>query len=85
MNFRDNPTSRIHNSSSSVLSVKKNQTLLLFLYFSNMVNLISQKFLAVFVTTQLQHFLITFGFSNFFCMGYTACAPKGREGQSQGA
>ena len=55
------------------LCVLKYKSLLLFVYFSNVVNWICPK-----LATWLRYFLKTLDFSDFICVGHTAWALEGR-------
>ena len=72
-----------HSNMQFLLCHKKSGSIFLLLHFSNMTNWICLRPLAVFLTTWLQSFLRTFGFSEFFCVVHTAWAPEGHEVQSQ--
>ena len=56
--------------------IQKYGSLLLLLYLSNMVNWISHKLLAVFLTTRLLYFLKDM---DFICVGHMASAPERRK------
>ena len=65
--------------------VQKSGSLLLFLYFSNMVNWISPKLLTVFLTTWLWSFLSIFGLPDGWGKWVVLSVQRGRKTNSKGS